>query len=220
MKVVFLEEVEGTARIGEIKEVRNGFARNFLLPRGLAAPATPHHMRQAEARAEREARRQMALDEEAQIVVADLEGKAISITARVGEQGKLYGSVTAGDIAEEVAKLLKIDEFDRHKVVLGEPIKDAGTHPVALRLTRNVEAVIEVEVVGEGGPPEAPAAEAEPQPAETDTAEAELPPAEGETVDAETEPAEDETAEAEPEPPEDEAAQAEQEEPEEEQAQE
>ncbi len=213
MKVVFLEEVEGTARIGEVKEVKNGFARNFLLPRGLAAPATTEHVRRAEARARREARRQMALDEEAQIVVADLEGKAISITARVGEQGKLYGSVTAGDIAEEVAKLLKIDEFDRHKVVLEEPIKDAGVHPVTLRLTRNVEAVIEVEVVGEGAPPEAPAAEGE-------TAEAELPPAEGETVDAETEPAEDETAEAEPEPPEDEAAEAEQEEPEEEQAQE
>jgi large subunit ribosomal protein L9 len=196
MKVVFLEEVEGTARIGEVKEVRNGFARNFLLPRGLAAPATPHHMRQAEARAEREARRQMALDEEAQVVVAALEGKAISITARVGEQGKLYGSVTAGDIAEEVAKLLKVEEFDRHKVVLDEPIKDAGTHQVPLKLTRNVETVIEVEVVGEGGPPEPPAAEAEPQPPE------------GETVETEPEPPEDEAVEAEREEPQEEEDQA------------
>jgi len=219
MKVVFLEEVEGTARIGEIKEVKNGFARNYLLPRGLAAPATPEHVRRADARAQREARRQMALDEEAQTVVAELEGKAISITARVGEQGKLYGSVTAGDIAEEVAKLLKVDEFDRHKVVLAEPIKDAGTHQVPLKLTQNVEAVIEVEVLGEGGPPEAPAAEAEPQPAEGETAEAELQPAEAETPEAEPEPVEGETAEAESELPEGEVEEAEQEEPQEEQAQ-
>jgi len=208
MKVVFLEEVEGTARIGEVKEVKNGFARNFLLPRGLAAPATPDHIRRAEARAQREARRQMALDEGAQTVAAQIEGKTISITARVGEQGKLYGSVTAGDIAEEVAKLLKIDEFDRHKVMLEEPIREVGAHQVPLKFTQNVEAVVEVEIVGEGGPPEPPAAEAE-------TAEAELEPAE-----AEPEPAEAEAAEAEPEPAEEELTEAEQEEPREEQAEE
>lgn len=201
MKVVFLEEVEGTARIGEVKDVRNGFARNFLLPRGLAAPATPEHVKRAEARAQREARRQMALDEEAQTVVAALEGKAISITARVGEQGKLYGSVTAGDIAEEVAKLLKVDEFDRHKVVLEEPIREVGAHQVPLRLTRNVETAIEVEVVGEGGPPEPPAAEVEPEPTEGEMAEAEP-----DAAEAELEPAEAETAEAEQEEPQEEQA--------------
>jgi len=195
MKVVFLEEVEGTARIGEIKEVRNGFARNFLLPRGLAAPATPDHIRRAEARAQREARRQMTLDEEAQTVAAQIEGKTISITARVGEQGKLYGSVTAGDIAEEVAKLLRVDEFDRHKVMLEEPIREVGAHQVPLRLTQNVEAVVEVEIVGEGGPPEPPAAEAEPEPVEGEAAEAELQPAEGETAEAEQEEPREEQAE-------------------------
>lgn len=161
MKVVFLEEVEGTARIGEVKEVKDGFARNYLLPRGLAAPATPELIKRAEARAEREARSQMALDEEAQVVVAELEGKSITITARVGAQGKLYGSVTAGDIAEELAKLLKVDEFDRHKLVLEEPIRDVGTHSVPVKLTRNVETAIEVEVVGEGAPVEEPSVEGE-----------------------------------------------------------
>ncbi|MGB6837238.1 MAG: 50S ribosomal protein L9 [Dehalococcoidia bacterium] len=195
MKVVFLEEVEGTARIGEIKEVKNGFARNFLLPRGLAAPATPDHIRRAEARAQREARRQMALDEDAQTVAAQIEGKTISITARVGEQGKLYGSVTAGDIAEEVAKLLKVDEFDRHKVVLEEPIREVGAHQVPLKLTQNVEAIVEVEIVGEGGLPEPPAAEAEPEPAEAEAAEAGLQPAEGETAEAEQEEPREEQAE-------------------------
>jgi large subunit ribosomal protein L9 len=169
MKVVFLEEVEGTARIGEVKEVKNGFARNYLLPRGLAAPATPALIKRAEARAEREARRQMALDEEAQAVVALLEGKSVTITARVGAQGKLYGSITAGDIAEEVAKLLKVEEFDRHKLVLEEPIREVGIHSVPLRLTRNVETAIDVEVVGEGAPVEEPSAEGgEEQPVEAE----------------------------------------------------
>lgn len=200
MKVVFLEEVEGTARIGEVKEVKNGFARNFLLPRGLAAPATPELIKRAEARAEREARRQMALDEEAQAVVALLEGKSITIAARVGAQGKLYGSITAGDIAEEVAKLLKVDEFDRHKVVLEEPIREVGIHSVPLRLTRNVETAIELEVAGEGAPveepgPEEPSAEAEEeQPVEA----GEAPPAEAaEEPAAESEEQEEEPGEEE-----------------------
>jgi large subunit ribosomal protein L9 len=73
----------------------------------------------------------------------------IVITARVGEQGRLYGSVTSGDIAEEVSKLVG-QEVDRHLVVLEEPIKTLGTYEIPLRLTRNVEATVTVEVVGEG----------------------------------------------------------------------
>jgi large subunit ribosomal protein L9 len=147
MKVVFLQNVEGSGRIGEIKEVADGFARNYLLPRRLAAPATPDAVRRGEARAAAEARRQAELDEQARALVERM-APPIVITARVGEQGRLYGSVTSGDIAEEVSKLTG-EEVDRHLVVLEEPIKQLGTYEIPVRLTRNVEATVTVEVVGE-----------------------------------------------------------------------
>ena len=150
MKVVFLESIEGTAVVGDVKEVKNGFARNFLLPRGLAAPAKEPHLARAKAGAVREAVKQQALDQSASVIAEKLEGQKISMIARVGEQGKLYGSITSIHIAEEVAKLLgEGAEFDHRKVLLPEAIKEVGVQPVRLRLTRNVEAAIEVEVISE-----------------------------------------------------------------------
>ncbi len=154
MKVVFLEEVEGSGRIGEIKEVADGFARNYLLPRRLAAAATPADIRRAEARAEKEARHQAVLDDEAQGVAEKLVGAVITIRARVGEQGRLYGSITAADIAEEVSKLAG-REIEHRQVLLSEPLKELGTREIGIRLTRNVEAPVQVEVASEEGPAEA-----------------------------------------------------------------
>ncbi|MCH8949063.1 MAG: 50S ribosomal protein L9 [Chloroflexi bacterium] len=150
MKVVFLESIEGTALVGEVKEVKNGFARNYLLPRGLAAPAIEPFLTRAEAGAKREAKKQEALDQDAQSIADKIEGSRITMIAKVGEQGKLYGSITSVHIAEEVTKLLEGDAFDHRKVLLPEAIKEAGVQPVRIRLTRNVEAAIEVEVIAEG----------------------------------------------------------------------
>ena len=149
MKVVFLESIEGTALVGEVKEVKNGFARNYLLPRGLAAPATAPYLARAEAGAKREAKKQEALDQDAQSVADKLEGSRITMIAKVGEQGKLYGSITSVHIAAEVTKLLEGAEFDHRKVLLPEAIKEVGVQPVRLRLTRNVEAAIEIDVIAE-----------------------------------------------------------------------
>jgi len=148
MKVVFLQNVEGSGRTGEIKEVADGFARNFLLPRRLAAPATADAIKRAEAIAAAEARRQAELDKEARSLAEKLSAPIV-ITVRAGEQGRLYGSVTAADIAEEASKLAG-EEVDRRLLVLEEPIKEVGIHEVPLRLTHNVEATLIVEVVGEG----------------------------------------------------------------------
>jgi large subunit ribosomal protein L9 len=150
MKVVFLQEVVGTALPGEVKEVRDGFARNYLLPRGLAVPATKDALRRAEALAKREERRQAALDAEARRLVEQLEGKTVTITARVGEQGRLYGSVTAADIAEKLSELLG-SEFDRRRILLPQPIRELGTRKVTLRLSRNVSYELPVEVIAEDG---------------------------------------------------------------------
>jgi large subunit ribosomal protein L9 len=154
MRVVFLEEVEGTARTGDVKNVADGFARNFLLPRKLAAPATDHYITIAQAKATKEARRQSKLDEDAQKLVPQVEGKEITIEVRVGEQEKMFGSVTARDIAELLQKQTKI-EIEHRQIDLKQPIRELGSHAVSVKLTRNVLAGITVHVQPIGGVPEA-----------------------------------------------------------------
>ena len=158
MKVVFLQNVEGSGRTGEIKDVADGFARNFLLPRRLAAPATADAVRRAEAIATAEARRQAELDEQARILAGKMSVPMV-ITVRAGEQGRLYGSVTAADIAAEASKLAG-QEMDRHLLVLDEPIKEVGVYEIPLLLTANVSAALMVEVVAEGVAEEAKEEEA------------------------------------------------------------
>ena len=150
MKVVFLEDVAGTAKIGDIKEVKPGFARNYLLPRKLAAPATPNIVKSAEQRAIRETRLQDARDSDARAVAERLEAQAFTLTARAGASGKLFGSVGTADIAAKVAEALG-QEFDRHDVTLKDPIKDLGDYQVPVKLTKNVAATLNVSVVGEDG---------------------------------------------------------------------
>lgn len=150
MKVVFLEDVPGTARIGDIKEVKPGFARNYLLPRKLAMAATPSVVKSAEQRAARETRLQDARDNEARGVAEKLEGVVFTFNARAGSTGKLFGSVGTANIAEKVGEKLG-SEFERHNVGLSEPIKELGDYPVAVKLTKNVSATVTVTVIGEDG---------------------------------------------------------------------
>jgi large subunit ribosomal protein L9 len=149
VKVVFLEEVEGSGRTGEVRNVADGYARNYLLPRKLAVPATEHNVRIAQARAEAEAKRQAKLDADAQVVAQKLPGLTITIEVRVGEQGRLYGSVTARDIVEALEKPLGM-LLEHRQVELEEPIRQVGLFEVPLRLSRNVRANVQVAVLGEG----------------------------------------------------------------------
>lgn len=159
MKVVFLEEVEGTARTGDVKNVADGFARNFLLPRKLAAPANDHYIAIAEAKASKEARRQDRLDEEARAhVLPKVEGTSVRIEVRVGDQGKLFGSVTGRDIAELLEKETRV-ELEHRQIDLKQPIRELGTHQVPVKLTRNVIANVTVQVDPIGGVVETEAAE-------------------------------------------------------------
>jgi large subunit ribosomal protein L9 len=151
MKVVFLEEVEGTARTGDIKNVADGFARNYLLPRKLAAPANDHYIAIAQAKASKEERRQERLDDDArEHVLPKVDGKSVRIEVRVGEQGKLFGSVTARDIAELVQEATRV-ELEHRQVDLKQPIRELGTHEVPVKLTRNVIANVTVQVDPIGG---------------------------------------------------------------------
>jgi large subunit ribosomal protein L9 len=145
MKVVFFEDVEGTAQVGDIKDVKNGFARNFLLPRGVAGPTSKENLQRANSLAQKEARRQEKLDGEARGVAGKLDGYTITIEARVGETGHLFGSVTNRDIAEELTKKTGI-AVDSRIVLLPEPIREIGTRQVTIKFTRNVSSEVTVEV--------------------------------------------------------------------------
>jgi large subunit ribosomal protein L9 len=184
MKVVFLEEVEGTAAPGDIKNVAAGFARNYLLPRKLAAPATDHYINIAKAKATKHARRQDRLDEETRThILPKVDGRTVHIEVRIGEQGKLFGSVTARDIAEALHADTGV-EIGHQQVALGQAIREIGSQDVNVRLTKNVIAKVTVSVEPLGGAVEAEAVQAEPVAAEAEAV-AEEAPAEAEPETAE-----------------------------------
>lgn len=151
MKVVFLETVEGSGTMGEVKTVANGYARNYLLPRGLAAPATASLLERAEELAQVEEERQQAQDESAQGLARQLDGHPLVMAVRVGEQGRLYGSVTSADLAEKAGEILG-RELDRRRVLLPEVIRQVGVFSVPLRLSRNVVPEVQVVVVDAEAP--------------------------------------------------------------------
>jgi len=148
VRVVLREDVENLGRKGDLLEVADGYARNFLVPRGLAMKATAGVARQAEAmRRNRETRevRDRAYAEE---LAQRLAGMRIEVKARAGEGGKLFGSVTASDVADAVQIQTGI-ELDRRKVVLDEPIRELGDAQVQVRLPAEVVVAVAVLVVAE-----------------------------------------------------------------------
>lgn len=148
MRVVFLNDVDGIARAGEIKNVADGYARNFLLPRKLAAAATTSTVQQAEARAKAIAKEQEKLDEAATTVANQLSASPVVIKARVGEAGRLFGSVTSSDIADAI-NARSGSTVEHRQIVLDAPIKEVGTYEVPVTLTRNVRATVSIEVAAE-----------------------------------------------------------------------
>ena len=146
MKIVLREDVDNLGRKGDLLDVADGYARNFLVPRGLALKATKGIVRQSESmrrnRAAREERDRGAADE----LAARLMGTKIELRARAGEGGKLFGSVTASDVADAVSAQTGV-ELDRRKIELDEPLKELGPADVVVRLHPEVVATISVEVV-------------------------------------------------------------------------
>lgn len=148
MKVVLRDDVENIGRKGDLIEVTDGFARNFLVPRGLAMKATKGVVQQAEAmRRNREARD--ARDRDAAQALADqLTGKRVELRARAGEGGRLFGSVTSADVADAVRAQTGV-ELDRRKTQLAEPLKELGAVEVPVKLHADVEVILTVDVVPE-----------------------------------------------------------------------
>jgi large subunit ribosomal protein L9 len=148
VKVLLREDVEALGKKGELLDVADGYARNYLVPRGLAIKASKGAVKQAEAmRRNREARdaRERAAAEELR---GRLDGQRFQIGARAGAGGRLFGSVTNADVAGAVAGQVGV-ELDRRDIALAEPLKELGEVDVAVKLHEDVVATLTVEVVAE-----------------------------------------------------------------------
>ncbi len=148
MRILLRDDVENLGRKGDLVDVADGYARNFLVPRGAAIPASPGAVRQAEAmRRSREARdaRERAAAEE---LAAKLGAGPIRVAARAGEEGRLFGSVTNMDIATAVREQVGV-ELDRRAIELEEPIKELGSAEVRASVHPDVDVTLAVEVVAE-----------------------------------------------------------------------
>jgi large subunit ribosomal protein L9 len=153
MEVILRETVDNLGRRGEIVKVADGYARNYLLPRKLALPATEGNKRHVARERKIVEAREAEEKGQAAAIATRLAAVDITIARRVGETDALYGSVTGADIAEYLKT--KGFEIDRRKLILPEPIKTVGEHEVPLKLHREVSVPLKVKVVREGATPAA-----------------------------------------------------------------
>ena len=147
MKVVFVKDVEGT-KAGDVKEVADGYARNFLLPRGLAKAATPDALKQLEAQRDVEAKRSARVKAEADALAQQISSLSLVIKAKVGAQKRLHGSVTGQEIVAELKKQHDIT-LDKRDVDLADPIKRVGEYEVAVHIGHGLEPKLKVVVAEE-----------------------------------------------------------------------
>jgi large subunit ribosomal protein L9 len=148
MKVILREDVENLGRGGEVVEVKDGYGRNFLLPRGLAVAANPRNVRELEHQKAVAGAKAAKLKASAEAVAKRLADTPVSLKRKVGEQDKLYGSVTAIDIAEALAA--RGLDIDRRSIDLAEPIKTVGAFEVPVKLHHEVVGKARVKVEAEG----------------------------------------------------------------------
>jgi large subunit ribosomal protein L9 len=148
MKVVLIQEVPGLGNVGDVKEVSGGYGRNYLIPKGYAQFATPNVLKKVDKLRTVEEKRQQSLNMEMADFAKKLEGLEVIIKAKVGGQERLYGSVTAADIADYI-KQLTGQEIDKRKVMLSEAIHKIGEYGVSVKLSRDLSPKLKVIVVDE-----------------------------------------------------------------------
>ena len=147
MKVVFVQDVQGS-KSGDVKEVADGYARNFLLPRGLAKAATPEALKQVASQKEAESKRVERAQADAEALATQISSLSVEIRAKVGAQKRLHGSVTGQEIVAELKKQHDI-ALDKRDVDLPEPIKRIGEFQVPIRIGHGLEPKLKVVVAEE-----------------------------------------------------------------------
>jgi large subunit ribosomal protein L9 len=148
MRVVLRDDVESLGKKGDLVDVADGYARNYLVPRGLAMKATRGVVQQAESMRRNRDAREVRDRQAAEALVPQLAAKRIEVKARAGEGGKLFGSVTTADIVAAVLEQTGVT-LDRRNVTLEEPIRELGSVEVGVKLDAGVEATVGVDVVSE-----------------------------------------------------------------------
>ena len=143
MKVILLDEIKGKGGEGDVIDVAQGYAENYLIPQKLAVAATKGNLKQLDERRNNIEKREAVRLADANALKAKLEGQKVVVEAKVGEEGILFGSVTAAMIADAVKAQLDID-VDRKRIELGKPIKVAGTHEVSISIYREIRTSIVV----------------------------------------------------------------------------
>jgi large subunit ribosomal protein L9 len=145
MKVIFTEDVANVAKAGQLKEVANGYARNFLIPRKLAVVATEAEMRKMQTRNAAIEQRQDRSDSEFKDLADQIEKLTLNLALKVGVNNRVYGSITAGHIAEELAAVTG-HEIDKKRVELADPIKKLGDYEVSIHFAKDIIAKVRVSV--------------------------------------------------------------------------
>ena len=158
MKVILLQELKGRGGEGDVIEVARGFAVNYLMPRKVAIEATKGNLKQLEQRFKNIKVREESRLSDADKLAASLADKVVTIEAKVGDEGRLFGSVTSGMIEAAIVAQLGV-ELDKRKIETHGHIKSAGLHPVTISIYRDVKAELSINVVGEGGVQVAPVVE-------------------------------------------------------------
>jgi large subunit ribosomal protein L9 len=148
LKVILKKDVRALGKSGDVKEVADGYARNYLFPRGLAIEATSGNLKVVADRKEHEITKELKEEADAKRLAAKLDGLAVNFKTRAGEGGRLFGSITAKDVSEEVQKVFHV-EIDKRKLEIDDTIKTLGSHPVKLHLYKGVVAEITVNVIPE-----------------------------------------------------------------------
>jgi large subunit ribosomal protein L9 len=143
MKIVLLQDVPGTGKAGEIKEVSKGYAKNFLLPRGLALVATPTVIKQVESKLEKE-KLEENIDREKLVELAQqIDGREIHLKAHIGSGERLFGSITAADVAEELSRAIG-SVIDKKKIDIEKPFRQTGSYEIAVKLASDIKPKITV----------------------------------------------------------------------------
>jgi large subunit ribosomal protein L9 len=150
MKVILADDVRGLGHRGDTVTVKPGYARNFLFPQGVAYEATSANVRKLSEEKKKYDEKMLREQGVAQNAARSVEGITVVVTKKAGDEGHLYGSVTASEIADALAA--KGVEVDRRRIELAEPIRRLGTHTVHVRLHRDVVATLNVEVQASGTP--------------------------------------------------------------------
>jgi large subunit ribosomal protein L9 len=151
MKVILLQELKGRGGEGDVIDVARGFAVNYLLPRNVAIEATKGNLKQLEQRSHNIKAREDQRLSDAQGVFGELNGKTVTVAAKVGEEGRLFGSVTSSHVEAAISEQLGVD-VDRRKIETHGYIKEVGPHIVNIAVYRDVKAELTVDVVAEGAP--------------------------------------------------------------------